>query len=95
MALDQETELSTAETDALLGRHETGVLSLACDDEPYSIPVSYGYDADERRIYLRLVSTPESDKRRFLSSAPRAQLVVYEEADDTYRSVIAEGPWRR
>jgi nitroimidazol reductase NimA-like FMN-containing flavoprotein (pyridoxamine 5'-phosphate oxidase superfamily) len=91
MTLDQETELSPAETDALLARHQTGVLSLAHDDEPYAIPVSYGYDADARRIYLRLVSTPDSEKRRFLDGAPRASLVVYEHDDDGYRSAVAAG----
>ena len=91
MALEQETELSPRETDALLARHETGVIALARDDDPYAIPISYGYDADRRRLYLRLVSTPESEKGRFLASSPRARLVVYEEADDVYRSALAIG----
>lgn len=91
MTLDQTTELSAEETDALLGRHETGVLALARDDEPYAIPISYGYDAERRRFYLRLVSTPESEKRDFLASTPRARLVVYEERHPTYRSVVAVG----
>jgi hypothetical protein len=91
MTLDQETGLSRAETDALLARHETGVLALARDDEPYSIPISYGYDSETRRFYLRLVSTPHSEKREFLASSPKARLVVYEEADPVYRSVVAVG----
>lgn len=91
MSLGPQTELSPEETDAFLGRHETGVLSLARDDDPYAIPVSYGYDADDRRFYLRLVSTPESEKREFLASDPQARLVVYEDDDDTYRSVVAVG----
>lgn len=91
MALDQQTVLSDAKTDTILGRHETGVLSLAREDEPYAIPISYGYDADHRRFYMRLVSTPESEKRRFLSSAPHARLVVYEEEPVVYRSVVAAG----
>jgi nitroimidazol reductase NimA-like FMN-containing flavoprotein (pyridoxamine 5'-phosphate oxidase superfamily) len=91
MSLKQETELTPAETDTFLGRHETGVLSLARADDPYSIPISYGYDATDREFYLRLVSTAESDKRAFLSSSPQARLVVYEETDPTYRSVIAAG----
>ena len=40
MTLDQETQLSRDETDSILGRHETGVLSLAREDEPYAIPIS-------------------------------------------------------
>lgn len=91
MVVDEQTALSPGETDALLGRHETGVLSLAREDEPYAIPISYGYDADERRFYMRLVSTPESDKRQFLASSPAARLVVYEEEGNVYRSVIASG----
>jgi nitroimidazol reductase NimA-like FMN-containing flavoprotein (pyridoxamine 5'-phosphate oxidase superfamily) len=91
MTLDQETQLSREETDSILGRHETGVLSLAREDEPYAIPISYGYDAEARRFYLRLVSTPESEKRRFLASSPHARLVVYEEDEPIYRSVVTIG----
>jgi hypothetical protein len=91
MALDQQTEMTAAEIDEVLARHETGVLSLARQDEPYAIPISYGYDPEKRRFYMRLVSTPESQKREFLSSSPDVRLVVYEEDDQTYRSVIATG----
>lgn len=91
MTLDTQTELSAEETDALLGRHETGVLALARSDEPYAIPISYGFDSAERRFFLRLVSTPESEKRRFLASSPMTRLVVYEEDGDVYRSVLAIG----
>ena len=91
MTLDQETQLSREETDSILGRHETGVLSLAREGEPYAIPISYGFDIEARRFYLRLVSTPESEKRRFLASSPHARLVVYEEDDPIYRSVVTIG----
>lgn len=91
MALNQRTELERDDIDAFLGSHETGVLSLARDDEPYAIPISYGYDTEYQRFYLRLVSTPESQKRRFLASSPETRLVVYDEDDDTYRSVVAQG----
>lgn len=91
MAIDRRTEMTAEATDAFLGRQETGVLALARGDEPYAIPISYGYDPGQRQFYLRLVSTPESEKRRFLGSEPRARLVVYEDDDDTYRSVVAIG----
>ncbi len=74
-----------------LTSRETGVLSLAYDDQPYSIPVSYGYAASDRRINLRLVSVEDSDKRRFLRTTPPARLVVYAANRITYRSVIVDG----
>lgn len=91
MAIDRRTEMTAEETDGFLGRQETGVLALARTDEPYAIPISYGYDSGDRKFYMRLVSTPESEKRRFLGSEPQARLVVYDEEDDTYRSVVAVG----
>lgn len=91
MAIDRRSEMSDEATDEFLGRHETGVLSLARTDEPYAIPISYGYDAEDRVFYVRLVSTPDSEKRRFLSSSPGARLVVYDDHEDTYRSVVATG----
>lgn len=95
MAIDRRTELTAEERVGLLGRQETGVLALARTDEPYAIPISYGYDPGDRQFYMRLVSTPESEKRRFLGSEPQARLVVYEEEDDSYRSVVAIGTLNR
>lgn len=93
MTLAEETEMSSSEIDAFLGQMETGVISFAREGEPYSIPISYGYDTDSRTFYLRLVSTPESRKHAFLVSSPAASLVVYEGSDaaSTYRSVVATG----
>jgi Predicted flavin-nucleotide-binding protein len=91
MLLDKETLLSEEEIDSLLGRHETGVISLAREGEPYAVPISYGFDAEQRVFYLRLVSTPESEKRKFLSSTPHTRFVVYEEDAPLYSSVVATG----
>ena len=91
MAINQEVEMTDAEVDDFLGRHETGVLSLARTDEPYAIPISYGYHEHEREFYMRLVSTPESEKREFLDSSPAARLVVYDEQGPIYRSIVASG----
>lgn len=91
MLLDEETVLSDGEIDSFLGRHETGVLSLAQADESYAIPISYGYDSDHRRFYLRLVSNPESEKREYLQSTPHTSLVVYEDDEPVYTSVVATG----
>jgi len=91
MLLDEETRLSDGEVDSFLGRHETGVISLAQEGKSYAVPISYGYDSSRRRFYLRLVSNPESEKREFLKSTPHTRLVVYEENDPLYTSVVATG----
>lgn len=95
MATNSEVEMSAAEVDAFLSRHETGVLSLARDETPYAIPISYGFDTESRDAFLRLVSTPDSEKREFLGSNPRARIVVYDEDDDEYSSVVGVGTLRR
>lgn len=91
MPVNEEAELSERDIDAFLGEHETGVLTLARGDDPYAIPISYGYDPSTQQFYLRLVSTTASEKREFLASAPRARLVIYEEEGNVYRSVIVKG----
>lgn len=91
MLLDEETVLSDGEVNSFLGRHETGVISLGHEGKPYAVPISYGYDSSHRRFYLRLISNPESEKREFLKSTPHARLVVYEEDDPVYTSVVATG----
>jgi len=91
MLPDKETVLSDSEIDSFLSRHETGVISLAREGKSYAVPISYGYDSRLRRFYLRLVSNPESKKREFLKSTPHTRLVVYEEDDPVYTSIVATG----
>lgn len=93
MSLAEETEMTAAQVDDFLAEQESAVLSLAREERPYSIPVSYGYDSETRTFYLRLVSTPESEKHNFLSSNPAARLVVYDSngTETQYRSVVASG----
>lgn len=76
----------------MLGDGGVGVISLAEDDEPYAVPVSYGYDSDDRGIYVRFGFAADSTKRRFVDEGETAVLVVTEEAPDGWRSVLARGP---
>lgn len=92
MPLARETQMTAEDVDAFLGTQETGVLSLADDGDPYAVPISFGYNADSRTFYFRLVSTDGSEKRRFLTGTPEARFVVYDDdGTETYRSVVATG----
>jgi nitroimidazol reductase NimA-like FMN-containing flavoprotein (pyridoxamine 5'-phosphate oxidase superfamily) len=95
MTTKREAEMSAAAVDGFLGRHETGVLALADASVPYAIPISYGYHEADREVYLRLVSTVDSEKRAFLGTDPAARLVVSEEDGESYASVVATGTLER
>ncbi|WP_144904014.1 pyridoxamine 5'-phosphate oxidase family protein [Halobellus captivus] len=78
--------------DELLGTGGVGVLALADESDPYAVPVSYGYDADEGALYLRLGFGEDSEKERYLARSDRAALVVTVEDSKGWASVVARGP---
>jgi len=78
------------EIDALLGTGGTGVIAFADEDEPYAIPISYGYDDDAESFYIRCGFAPDSEKRRFVDDGVTASLVITDDTG-TWRSVIARG----
>lgn len=84
--------LERDELDAFLGPGGTGVLSFdtPADEPPYSLPVSYGYDAETGAFFLRLSFGPDSGKPD-LEDAGAVSLVVHEETDDGWRSAVAVG----
>ena len=84
--------MDRAAIDELLGTGGVGVLALADADEPYAIPVSYGYDADAGDVYLRLGFGDDSEKRQFVDSSDGAALVVAVEGDHGWESVVVRGP---
>lgn len=85
------TQLDETERDDFLGTGGTGVLSFATDGDeaPHAIPVSYGYDAVETTFYFRLAVGPDSEKADLVDR--RATLVVYDEVEGTWHSVVASG----
>jgi hypothetical protein len=85
------TPLTDAERDDFLGAGGTGVVSFTSgeDEAPHAIPVSYGYDASETTFYLRLAVGRDSAKVDHLDRP--VSLVVYEEVDGVWHSVVARG----
>jgi hypothetical protein len=85
------TDLDETERDEFLEAGGTGVLSFAADGDeaPHAVPVSYGYDAAETTFYFRLAVGPDSEKAALVDR--RATLVVYDEVDGAWHSVVASG----
>jgi nitroimidazol reductase NimA-like FMN-containing flavoprotein (pyridoxamine 5'-phosphate oxidase superfamily) len=72
-----------------LSRAETGVLSLAKDDEAYGVPVHVHFDGDD--AFVRLGEREDSEKFEFLEATTSASLVVYDATDEESWSVLLRG----
>ena len=86
----ESIRLGDEERDQLLGNGGTGVISFSTGtgEFPYTIPVSYGYDAAETTFYFRLAERDE-DKER-LHQRP-VSFVTHSQVDGQWRSVVAAG----
>jgi len=80
------------EIDALLSVADHGVLGLADGDEPYTIPVSFGYDDGD--VFFAFVRTdPDSEKFEFVEDGKTARLLVTDiKARFDWQSVAVTGP---
>ena len=71
-----------------------GVLSMVDDEEPYGIPVSFGYDDGEISFILQSDKAAESHKLAALSAEPRVCLTVVQQERaprEVWRSVVVTG----
>lgn len=96
MADTRSVQMSDDERDEFLGTGGTGVLAAAQgeDEAPYSLPVSYGFDAVDGDFYLRLAYSPDSDKEEKITDGQHVSLVVYDNDDDQWKSVVVTGTLR-
>ena len=90
----EEKRMERAESEAFLRERGTGVLSLAADDEAYSIPISFGYDGETIYVVFQGYSA-DSEKSRFVEETGRACLVTYDVAEKfEWTSVLVRGSIR-
>lgn len=84
-------QLGEDELDEFLGNGGTGTLSFSTEieDPPFSLPVSYGYDAASRNFYFRLAFPPESGKANLVSNP--VTFVTHRQTNDGQRSAVAAG----
>lgn len=82
--------------DRVLEENGVGVLSMAIDGTPYSIPMSFGYASEDTLYVLLAGHSEEGKKMEFAEESETAQFLVYDvAADDEWVSVIVSGPLDR
>lgn len=83
------TTMSDAAVDSFLQSEGYGTLAF---DGPYAIPMSYGYDPDERVLYVHMASYDGSEKQHRLDRSNRVSFVVSRyERPDRWKSVVVDG----
>ena len=84
-------QLCEQELNDFLGTGGTGVLSFSTEIEepPFSVPVSYGYDADAGQFYFRLAFPDDSEKADLVDNP--VTFVTHAETDAGWRSAVATG----
>ena len=86
------TAMSERDIDRLLDQSGYGILSLAVDDEPYSIPVSFGYD-DDACYFAFIKDSPDNAKFEFIAEGKTARLLVTDiKARFDWQSIAMTGP---
>jgi uncharacterized protein len=87
----ESVRMDDEERDEFLTTGGTGVISFpsGTSESPYSVPVSYGYDAAEVHFYFRLAAGPDGGREDVVGSP--VTFVTYDRSDDGWRSVIVTG----
>lgn len=84
--------MGTREIERMLDTAGYGILSLANGDEPYSIPVSFGYDG-EHVFFAFIKDSPENKKFEFIEDGAIARLLVTDiRARFDWQSIAITGP---
>lgn len=93
MADTRSVTMNDEERDEFLGAGGTGVVSFpqGADESPYTLPVSYGYDAENGDFYFRLAFGPDTSKGEVVTDRTPISFVTYEDTDAGWRSVVATG----
>lgn len=89
------TTMSDKEVDNFLQSEGYGILALD-GNSPYAIPMSYGYDSDERVLYVHMATYAGSEKQARLEASNDVSLVVSRyDRPDRWGSVVVDGTLSR
>jgi nitroimidazol reductase NimA-like FMN-containing flavoprotein (pyridoxamine 5'-phosphate oxidase superfamily) len=73
-----------------------GVLSMSEGGEPYGVPLSFGYDGNDRLYFVFLGASTELRKEAYAEQASVASFTTFDvDPDGSWRSVIVAGPLDR
>lgn len=88
--------LDESAIDEVLREVGVGILSMTADGVPYGVPLSFGYDGDDRLYFVFLRSTAELRKEAYAEQSDVASFTAFDmEPDGSWRSVIVTGPLDR
>ncbi|MUW14220.1 pyridoxamine 5'-phosphate oxidase family protein [Halorubrum sp. CBA1125] len=86
--------LDRDEIDEILVRRGIGVLAMIDHGQPYAIPMSFGYDADQMVFPMQWGGGDQTRKNQVIDSNPQVCLTVYEQDKNDeaiWRSVVITG----
>jgi len=85
-------EIDDAEIDEVLTEMGMGVLSMSAEGVPYGVPLSFGYDGDDRLYFVFLDASTELRKERYAEQGDTASFTTFDvDPDGSWRSVIVAG----
>jgi len=89
-------EMNNAGIDEVLTETGIGVLSMSEGGEPYGVPLSFGYDGNDRLYFVFLGASTELRKEAYAEQASVASFTTFDvDPDGSWRSVIVAGPLDR
>jgi nitroimidazol reductase NimA-like FMN-containing flavoprotein (pyridoxamine 5'-phosphate oxidase superfamily) len=89
-------EMNDAGIDEVLTETGIGVLSMSEGGEPYGVPLSFGYDGNDRLYFVFLGASTELRKEAYAEQASVASFTTFDvDPDGSWRSVIVAGPLDR
>ena len=89
-------EMDAAEIDDVLTERGIGVLSMSAEGVPYGVPLSFGYDGDDRLYFVFLDASAELRKELYAEQTEVASFTTFDvDPDGSWRSVIVAGSLER
>ena len=85
-------EMDDPEIDDVLTDVGVGVLSMSADGVPYGVPLSFGYDGNERLYFVFVDASAELRKEAYAEQTDLASFTTFDVCPDgSWKSVIVSG----